>query len=31
LRWDLYFAQQEEEKALKEIQPYPYERPLVGD
>ena len=31
LRWDLYFAQQEEEKALKEIQPYPNKRSLIGD
>ena len=31
LRWDLYFAQQKEEKALKKIQPHLNERPLVGD
>jgi len=31
LRWDLYFAQQKEEEALKKIQPHLNERPLVGD
>ena len=29
LRWDLYFAQQEEKKALEGIQPYRH--PLAGD
>jgi len=29
LRWDLYFAQQEEKKALEGIQPY--QHPLAGD
>ena len=29
LRWDLYFAQQEETKALESIQPY--QHPLAGD
>jgi addiction module HigA family antidote len=28
LRWDLFFAKQEEEKALKSIQPYQSNRPL---
>jgi addiction module HigA family antidote len=31
LRWDLYFAQKEEEKALKGIEPYPNNRSLAGD
>ena len=29
LRWDLYFAQQKEKKALEGIQPY--QHPLAGD
>ena len=29
LRWDLYFAQQEEKKVLEGIQPY--QHPLAGD
>ena len=29
LRWDLYFAQQEEEKVLDSI--HPYQPPLAGD
>lgn len=30
LRWDLYFAQQVEDKDLKDIQPYTTKHPVVG-
>lgn len=31
LRWDLYFAHRDEEKALEGIQPYQNDRPLAAD
>ncbi len=31
LRWDLFFTQQEEEKAIKGIRPHRNDRPLAGD
>lgn len=30
LRWDLYFTRQDEEKALKSIQPYEHDHPTAG-